>query len=295
MAGTARTPIAAVEAPPATRETALRELLMVRPVYYDVVYEINPWMSRAVPACQARALEQWEGLYQVLTEDMGASVSLAEPQPGLPDMVFTANAGLILGERAVVSRFRHPERQGEAEHFQRWFQERGLQVETLPEGQWFEGEGDALFVGDTLYAGYHWRSDVRSHRMVGELLGVRVLSLELVDPHYYHLDTCFCPLGAETAAYYPAAFDPYAQRVLEAGIPHLIAVEPEEAARFACNAVILDRHVALNTGCPRFEAQLRDLGFLPHATPLDEFLKAGGSAKCLTLHLNRVVEGSRDA
>ena len=283
MAGTVQVPIAAIEASP---ETARRELLMVRPVYYDVVYEINPWMSRAVPACQARALEQWEGLYRVLTEELGARVSLAEPQPGLPDMVFTANAGLVLGERAVVSRFRHPERQGEAEHFRRWFEERGLQVETLPEGQWFEGEGDALFVGDTLYAGYHWRSDVRSHRMVGDLLGVRVLSLELVDPHYYHLDTCFCPLDARTAAYYPAAFDSYARQVLEAEVPRLIAVEPDEAARFACNAVVLGRQVALNTGCPRFEAQLRDLGFLPHSTPLDEFLKAGGSAKCLTLHLD---------
>jgi arginine dihydrolase len=265
----------------------MRRLLMVRPTHYDVVYEINPWMSRAVRAAPETAREQWEGLYRVLTEKIGANVLLAEPQAGWPDMVFTANAGLVSGSQVVLSNFRFAERQGEAPHFRRWFEEYGFQVKTLPEDCCFEGEGDALFLGDTLFAGYHWRSDARSHRLVGDILGARVLSLELVNPHFYHLDTCFCPLDDRTVAYYPAAFDPYAQRVIEASIPRRIEVVPEEAERFACNAVVLGRDVALNSGCPRFEAALEELGFVPHATPLDEFLKAGGSAKCLTLHLDR--------
>lgn len=264
----------------------MRELLMVAPQYYEVVYEINPWMSRTRQADQPLAAAQWEGLRRVLTEEMGAEVHLAPPVSGLPDMVFTANAGLVHGKRVVLSNFRHPERQGEAAHFRQWFAAHGYEVELLSEGYFFEGEGDALFVGDTLFSGYRFRTQVRAHQQVAELLGRRVLSLELTDPHFYHLDTCFCPLDAETVAYYPPAFDEYARRVIEANVPRRLEVTPEEAARFACNAVVLGRHVALNTGCPQFEAALRDWGFHPHLTPLDEFLKAGGSAKCLTLYLN---------
>ncbi len=262
-------------------------VLMVPPTYYGIEYEINPWMSRSRPASVECAREQWQGLHRVLTEQLGVEVLLSEPQPGYPDMVFTANAGLVYGARAILSRFRYLERQGEAEHFARWFAEHGFTVEQLPGAGYFEGEGDALFVGDTLFAGYRWRSDVPAHRAVGEMLGKRVLSLELADPYFYHLDTCFCPLDAETVAYYPPAFDDYARRVIEASVPRRIEVEPDEARRFACNAVVIGRKVALNIGCPHFEASLREAGFQTYATPLDEFLKAGGSAKCLVLRLDR--------
>jgi len=262
-------------------------LLMVPPDHYGVEYEINPWMRRSNPASPEIARRQWEGLYRALTEEAGATVLQAAPQPGMPDMVFTANAGLMRGRRVVLSRFRYPERQREEEPFRRWFQEQGYEMVEVPPGTSFEGEGDALFLGDTLFSGYYHRTEARAHRLVGELLGCRVLSLELVDPHFYHLDTCFCPLDAETVAYYPAAFDEYGRRVIEAHVPHRIEVEAEEAARFACNAVVLGRHVVLNAGCPMLERQLRERGFVSHSTPLDEFLKAGGSAKCLTLHLDR--------
>ena len=262
-------------------------VLMVPPTYYGIEYEINPWMDRRQPADTAAAQRQWDGLRSVLVDRLGAEVCLAEPQRGCPDMVFTANAGIVLGDQAVLSRFRHAERQGEEPHFAAWFAAHGYNVQRLPDEIAFEGEGDALFVGDTLLAGYLYRSEVRGHQRVGELLGVRTLSLELTDPRFYHLDTCFCPLDGQTAAYFPGAFDEYARRVLATEVPLLVAVVEEEAVRFACNAVVLGRHVALNTGCPNLEADLRTLGFTPHATPLDEFLKAGGSAKCLTLHLDR--------
>lgn len=271
----------------------MSSVLMVPPTYYEVVYEINPWMSRARPASQPRASAQWLALVQVLEQEMDAGVLRAEAAPDLPDMVFTANAGLVYGEQVVLSRFRHPQRVGEAPRFRAWFEEHGFEVLDLPPGLCFEGEGDALFLGDTLFAGYHWRSDAASHRHLGEMLGRRVLSLQLTDPHFYHLDTCFCPLDAETVAFYPGAFDEYALRVIEANVPRVIRVEPEEARRFACNALVLGTHVALNAGCPRFEAQLREAGFVPHTVPLDEFLKAGGSAKCLTLHLDRPVDSLR--
>lgn len=267
-----------------------RRVLVVAPKHYSILYEINPWMSREVAVSSTTARHQWEALYETVQEKLGARVELAEPEPGLPDMVFTANAGLIVGDMAVLSNFRHPERQGEREPFRRWFAAHGFRIAELPLDLNFEGEGDALFAGDTLVAGYFWRSDVRSHAALAELLGIRVLSLQLVDPYYYHLDTCLCVLDAETAAYVPSAFDPYARQVIEANVRNRIEIEPEEARRFAANALVLGRRVALNTGCPQFEAALREHGFEPYATPLDEFLKAGGSAKCLTLHLDREVK-----
>lgn len=265
----------------------MARLLMAPPVHYDVVYEINPWMHRQIRADRERAAAQWAGLHRVLTEEMGAEVLLVEPEAGLPDLVFTANAGLVDGDRVLLSRFRHPERGGEEAVFARWFEAHGLTVCRPPGEVRFEGEGDALWLGDTLFAGYHFRSDAVAHAWLAETLGARVLPLRLTDPRYYHLDTCFCPLDERTAAYYPGAFDEYALRVIQANVPARVIVREEEAARFACNAVALGRRVALNTGCPQFEGQLRALGFHPHATPLDEFIKAGGSAKCLTLHLDR--------
>ena len=141
-------------------------------------------------------------------------------------------------------------------------------------------------VGRRCSAGYIIRSDAPALQWVAGEIGCRVIPLQLVDPHYYHLDTCFCPLDAETAIWHPAAFDEYAQSAVKQHIPELIEVTPDEAARFACNAVVIGRRVVLNTGCPRLEADLSARGFEPHATPLDEFIKAGGSAKCLTLRLD---------
>lgn len=273
---------------PGVSPTKAPRILMVAPRHFSILYEINPWMSRKVSVCAIDAERQWTALYNTVRGELGAEVVLAEPEPGLPDMVFTANAGLVYRDVAILSNFRHPERQGEREQFKRWFMENGFRVEELPQELSFEGEGDALFAGDTLFAGYFWRSDVRTHALLAESLGVRVLSLQLIDPYFYHLDTCFCVLDAETVAYVPSAFDDYGQRVIEANIPNRIIIQPEEARHFAANALVLGRRVALNTKCPQFEATLREHGFEPFATPLYEFLKAGGSAKCLTLHLNRV-------
>jgi N-dimethylarginine dimethylaminohydrolase len=260
-------------------------VLMCPPAYYGIEYEINPWMNTARQADHQLANEQWRGLRKQLV-GAGAEVAEVAPVDGLPDMVFTANAALIFGRRAVISHFKHAQRQGEEAHFRRWLAEHGWETIDAPEGCSFEGAGDALFCGDTLYAGYRIRSDARGHQAIAETLGVRVLPLELVDPYYYHLDTCFCPLTAETAIYFPPAFDDYGRRVLTANIPNLIEVAAEEARSFACNVVCIGRTVVTNDGCPRLHAKLQAAGFTPVATPLGEFVKAGGSAKCLTLRLD---------
>ena len=181
---------------------------------------------------------------------------------------------------------RHKQRQGEESLCAAWFKKHGYTVELLPEGRFFEGAGDALFCGETLVAGYRIRSDVQSQQLLGELLKREVIPLELIDEHYYHLDTCFCPLAPGEAIWYPGAFDDYGRRALAERIETLIPVAAEEAQSFACNAVVVGRDVITNTGCPQLHRNLAARGYKPHETPLSEFVKAGGSAKCLTLRLD---------
>jgi len=260
-------------------------ILMCPPDYYGIEYEINPWMSRQRQADRDLAIEQWESLATVLAR-LGVEIQLLDPVPGLPDLVFTANAALIHRGRAILSRFRHKQRQGEEPHSAAWLRRHGFTVEMLPEERFFEGAGDALFCGETLLAGYRIRSDVKSQQMLGEMLGCEVIPLELVDEYYYHLDTCFCPLAPGVAIWHPAAFDEYGRRAVTELIPTLIPVVPEEARSFACNAVVVGKNVITNSGSPQLHRDLARHGFAPHETPLSEFVKAGGSAKCLTLRLD---------
>ncbi len=260
-------------------------ILMCPPDYYGIEYEINPWMSRLRGAARDKARGQWQALHDALV-GLGVTVERMLPQPGLPDLVFTANAGLVHGTRFFSSRFRHEVRARETPYFDSWFATHGFTVEHLPEGMYFEGAGDALFCGETLFAGYRIRSDVRGHQYLASLLNIQVLPLELIDPHYYHLDTCFCPLAPGEAIYYPDAFDAYGRKVLERHVPKLLAVNETEAARFGCNAVVVGKTVVTNTGCEKLTSDLRDRGYKPVSVELDEFLKAGGSAKCLTLRLD---------
>jgi N-dimethylarginine dimethylaminohydrolase len=260
-------------------------ILMCRPDHYGIEYEINPWMSRDRSADRDRAITQWEALVDLLGR-LGATIERLEPVAGLPDMVFTANAGVVQRNVFVPANFRHRERQGESAHFIRWFAERGWEIRTLPESMSHEGAGDALFCGGTLFCGYIFRSEVVAHDAIAVLLGCESLSLELVDPRFYHLDTCFCPLAPGAAIWYPEAFDEYARTVIERNIPVLVRCDDESAVRFGCNAVVIGREVTLNTGTDGLASALASAGFRAHQTDLSEFIKAGGSAKCLTLRLD---------
>jgi len=260
-------------------------ILMCPPDFYGIEYEINPWMSRSRGSTPDRAQQQWRNLYQTLC-GLGVTVELMVPRQGLPDLVFTANAGLVFGSRFFSSRFRHEVRARETPFFDAWFAEHGFTVEHLPEMLYFEGAGDALFCGQALFAGYRTRSDVRGHQHLAGLLHRQVLPLELVNPSFYHLDTCFCPLAPGEALWYPEAFDRYGRKVIETHIPRLLAATEADAHRFGCNAVVVGKTVVTNAGCERLAAGLREWGFRPVEVELGEFLKSGGSAKCLTLRLD---------
>ena len=259
---------------------------MCPPNYYGIEYEINPWMSRGRQSDSQRAQQQWQQLRELLSNELSITVELVDPQPGLPDMVFTANAGLVWKDQFIVSNFRYEVRQREAPHYEKWFRERGFNVVRLPAELYFEGEGDLLKSGQLWFAGYHIRSDVLAHQKVAEVIESEILSLELTNDWFYHLDTCFCPVSEEQAIFYPPAFDPYARKVLENNIPRLTPVCREEAERFACNAIVAGKSIAMNTGCPKVRSELEAAGFKVFETPLDEFIKAGGSAKCLVLKLD---------
>jgi lysine-ketoglutarate reductase/saccharopine dehydrogenase-like protein (TIGR00300 family) len=266
--------------------------LMCAPDHYDVDYVINPWMEGNIhKSSRDRAVEQWQKLHYILKDH--TLVDLVEPQPGWPDMVFTANAGLVLGKTVVLSRFFHKERQGEEPYFKQWFESQGYTVHELPKDLPFEGAGDALLdrEGRWLWAGYGFRSELDSHPYLAKWLDIEVVSLRLIDERFYHLDTCFCPLSGGYLLYYPPAFDAYSNRLIEMRVPpeKRIAIEEADAVNFACNAVNIDQVVVMNKASDGLKARVAEAGFEVIETPLTEFLKAGGAAKCLTLRVTEPV------
>jgi len=271
---------------------------MCSPDHYDVDYVINPWMEGNIHrSSQNRAAEQWQKLYHVIKDN--AVVDLVDPAKGWPDMVFTANAGLVLDQTVVLSRFYHKERQGEEPYFKKWFESQGFTVHELPKELPFEGAGDALFdrEGRYLWAGYGFRSELDSHPLLAKWLNIEVLSLRLMDERFYHLDTCFCPLTGGYLLYYPPAFDSYSNRLIELRVPaeKRIAIEEADAVNFACNAVNINQRVIVNKVSDHLRSRLAEVGFNVIETPLTEFLKAGGAAKCLTLRVTEPILEDRHA
>ncbi len=273
----------------------MSRLLVCPPDYFAVEYEINPWMRLSNRVDRERARAQWQGLMAALEKQAGANLERLPPVAGLPDLVFTANAGVVQGRQAVPSRFRHPERQKEEPHFERWFREQGYDVTVLERDLHFEGAGDLLGFPDAWFGGYRQRSDIRVYERLSNIFGRQIIPVELVDSRFYHLDTCFCPLGGGELLYYPKAFDGYAQAVIADRIPEQrrVAVPEADALRFACNAVCVGKHVLLPDGCPETTRLLRERGYETHPIVLDEFMKAGGAAKCLTLELDQPVANSQ--
>ncbi len=259
-------------------------VLMCRPDHFGIEYEINPWMHVAIQVDHALATAQWEALHRTYI-DLGVEIELAAPVAGLPDMVFTANAAVVWDGRAVLANFHHPERQGEEPHWRSELERLHFEVHELPRSLSFEGAGDALFVGDRLFCGTGFRTDRESHRPVARILEVEVVSLELIDPRFYHLDTCFCPLDATTVIAAPDAFSPASAQLIRQFVPNLIEVPAEVAAGFACNAMPLGKQVVSSLTIAQLADPLAAAGFTVIPMAMGEFLKAGGGVRCLSLPL----------
>ncbi len=269
---------------------------MCPPEHFGVLYEINPWMHHRVPVDRERAHSQWEQLKRTL-EQAGAQVEVQEPRPDLPDLVFTANAGIVNGSQFVPSRFRHPERQAEEPHDVAWFESHGFTVEHLPEHVHHEGAGDALPFGDVLLSGYRFRSDAASHAYLSRLTGAAVRSVELADDRLYHLDLTFCPLDERRAIVAPDGWDAYGRKVVEALVPEPLVLDLDETLAFCANSVVVGSTVVMARCPPAVGRRLEAWGFDVAVCDVGEFLKAGGACRCLTLALDVTVgpQGARSA
>jgi len=277
-----------LEVAPMSRRSPERDLrrkrfLMCPPRYFDVTYSINPWMDRAVPVDHARAMRQWEEL--VATYDrLGHAVEIVEPIPGAPDMVFSANSAIVDHGRVLTSRFRHPERTPEQEPYRQWFGH-GEFSEVRQARSICEGEGDIAFAGSIVLAGFGFRTSRAAHGELQEFLGRPVVSLRLVDPRFYHLDTALCVLDERTVAYFPPAFSPGSRCVIERLFPDTIRVREPDACVLGLNMISDGRHAVFPAAALGMPELLRARGLEPVPVDMSEFLKAGGSVKCCTLEL----------
>jgi len=260
-----------------------RSYLMCPPEYFAVTYAINPWMRPDAPVDAARAMRQWTAL-RATYESLGHSVATIEPVAELPDMVFAANGATVVDGTVLGVRFRYPERDGEAEAYLSWFRSHGYARVHSP-AYVNEGEGDILVAGDALLAGHGFRSEVAAATELEAVFGRRVVSLRLVDPRFYHLDTALCVLDASTAMYYPAAFDDAGRAALATAFDELIEAKDEDAEALGLNAVSDGLHVVLAQQADGLARSLFARGFVPVPVDMSELLKAGGGAKCCTLEL----------
>lgn len=285
IAGTPAFDVAATTRPH-IRTPRLRRYAMTAPTFFTVEYAINPWMDTSNPVDTALAVRQWENLVSTY-RSLGHTVELVEPVDGLPDMVYAANGGLIIngpaGPKAVVARFAYPERAGEAAAHAEWMTANGFDPRHTHYTN--EGQGDLLVVGSTILAGFGFRTELQAHAEVAQITGLPVVSLELVDPRFYHLDTALAVLDDDTIAYYPPAFSDEARARLQALFPDATEVATADAYVLGLNVVSDGRHVVLPATAVGFARQLVDAGFEPIPVDLSELLKGGGSVKCCTLEV----------
>jgi N-dimethylarginine dimethylaminohydrolase len=263
--------------------TRVRHYLMCRPDYFAVEYAINPWMDPAAGADRSRAIRQWEGLKAVY-EDLGHRVDLIEPIDGLPDMVFAANGALVVDGKVYGARFANAEREPEGPAYLKWFLDRGFAEVKEPEHV-NEGEGDFLTLDHVILAGTGFRTRPPAHHEAQEFLGRPVVTLRLVDPRYYHLDTALFPLDGENVAYYPGAFSPGSRAVLERMFPDAVIASAEDAAVLGLNAVSDGRTVVINAEAGGLALELKRRGYDVIPVDLSELRKAGGGPKCCTLEI----------
>jgi N-dimethylarginine dimethylaminohydrolase len=261
-----------------------RTYLMCPPKYFAVEYAINPWMNPDVPVNTALAMHQWWQLRETFTR-LGHAVHTIDPLPGLPDMVFAANGATVIGDTVLGARFRHPQRAPEAAAYLAWFGRAGRAAAVSPRAV-NEGEGDIVFTGRAIIAGHGFRTDEAAAGELERVFGLPVLSVRLVDPRFYHLDTALCVLDADAAAYYPAAFDDDGRAALAGHFAELIEAKDEDAEVLGLNAISDGRHVVLPEQATGLATQLSDRGFEPVGVDMSEFLNSGGGPKCCTLELH---------
>lgn len=261
-----------------------KKILMCSPTYFDIEYEINVWMHQDDQPSEQTAQQEWDKLHDIYVNKLGWEVELIAPVKRLPDMVFATDCCLKVGDKILLSNFRYPERQPETGHFEKWFSDHGytnlVQSEYL-----FEGGGDNMLCGNKIIAGHGFRSEPEAAQQMSDYFGLEVVSLKIIDPQFYHLDTSLAVLSENTVAYYPGAIDAASQQRLKSAIPNLIEATLDEAKGFGLNAVSDGRTVITSNESESLLQKYRAAGFEVIGTPILEFRKSGGGVKCLTLDL----------
>jgi N-dimethylarginine dimethylaminohydrolase len=266
---------------PALRNWRPRNYVMCPPTHFTVSYCINPWMDPDQPVDAERALRQWQDLHEMLSA-LGHRITLVDAHSELPDMVFAANGGILIGDRALVPRFRFAERAGESECFRAAFEALGF-AHIRQAAYLNEGEGDFRVVGDRILAGIGPRSEPRAADEAADFFELPVVPLTLVDPRLYHLDTALAVLDDDTVLYWPDAFDAASCDLLADLYPDAVIADESDAVALALNLVSDGRTVMLAPGHDELTARIRERGFEVVALPTDELRKAGGGAKCCVL------------
>ena len=287
----------------AANEPAAPQLLMSPPDFFEVAYAINPWMDPQQWSLDSKrllrdALAGWNAL-RATYEALGARVLVKPAAKGWPDLVFTANCAVVLDGKAILARYLKSERAGEELHGQRMFEQLKARgeidaIHRTPEGVYFEGAGDAIYdpLRKLMWMGWGQRSSRAAHHTVEQVFGIPALSLELVDPHFYHLDTAFCLLSGGEILYHPAAFTEEGREQIRAiAADRLLEAPQEDASHLAVNAVCIGREIVMCYCSPALRERLEQRGYRVHVVPLGSFNRSGGAAYCLTLKLNNLFKG----
>lgn len=263
------------------------KILVCDPSHYCINYEINPWMNRSNNAEKNISFEQWALLIDKLKR-LGVDVVNINPVENLPDMVFTANSGVLLNNSVLLSNFKFKERQQEKQYFKNWFLNYGYRIIELPDGICFEGAGDCLVKDDVVFMGHGFRTDKEAYNDIiwdGYFdLQYNAFKIKLINPYFYHLDTCFCPLNKNQILLYPGAIDKNDLLSLRKRF-EILSVAEEDAKKFACNAILIDDNIIIPKGCDETKDILTQNYYIVHELEMSEFIKAGGACKCLTVEI----------
>ena len=261
----------------------LKKVLLCPPKYFTVKYEINPWMDIANKVDQQKVNEEYQELKKTYF-DLGLEVLEIEQDKNLPDMVYAANFGFPENNIFIKANFKFDERKKEAELAKKYFIQLGFTVKELPANIDWEGQGDLLKIGNKYFIGWGERSDLEAKKYLTEFLNSEIIDLKLIDPYYYHIDTCFLPLDAQTVAINPHAFEQTDLEKIAKYFKTVIKVSKEDSQLLACNAVVIDRTIVIGKGISKsLKADFMKAGFTTKEVAMDEYRKGGGSVKCLTL------------
>jgi len=262
----------------------IKKILMCSPDYFDIEYEINPWMSKQNQVQSDEAKKQWDTLYDVYKNKLGWDVQLISPVENLPDMVFTANGALVIKGKVALPTFRAPDRQPETKLFRKWFEDNGYTDFIEPKYD-FEGEGDALLWNNTLFAGYPWRSDQASHKELEEFFNIKLVPVQLADARFYHLDTCLTIVNETAVSVWPKAFTEDSLRRIRETVPNVIEASDEDTLAYGLNAMSDGKNIVLSDKATGLIAKYKEMGMNVYPVPISEYQKSGGGVKCLTLEL----------